>query len=212
MSNPWKTINLTDYENHMSLESVFQLQTMEHMMRDQLLRYSPSTAMILGIAGGNGLKHVKLGGFHKLYGVDINSDYLTECADRYEELGSIFEPVLADLTDDRTLLPSAELVIANLLIEYIGYGDFKRTIKQVSPKWLSCIIQVNLDENGFVSDSPYLHAFDALNEVHQEITPDELSKNMVQIGYELIFTEEQELPNDKKLIRLDYKRSEYERK
>ncbi len=26
MSNPWEKINLSDYENHMSLESVYQLQ------------------------------------------------------------------------------------------------------------------------------------------------------------------------------------------
>ncbi len=28
MSNPWKDISLSDYENHMSLDSVMQLQSM----------------------------------------------------------------------------------------------------------------------------------------------------------------------------------------
>ena len=28
MSNPWEEISLNDYENHMSLDSVKQLQTM----------------------------------------------------------------------------------------------------------------------------------------------------------------------------------------
>lgn len=205
MSNPWKSIDLEDYENHMSLESVFQLQKMEQMMEDQLLRYSPSAVMILGIAGGNGLKHVEKAGLCKLYGVDINPNYLKECADRYRNLVGIFEPIQADLTDESTRLPSAELLIANLLIEYIGYDVFNRTVEQVSPRWLSCIIQINLDESGFVSDSPYLHAFDMLNEVHHEITQDGLTMSLKQIGYELIYTEEQELPNNKSLIRLDYR-------
>lgn len=28
MCNPWESINLYDYENHMSLNSVYQLQTL----------------------------------------------------------------------------------------------------------------------------------------------------------------------------------------
>ena len=33
MSNPWESISLTDYENHMRLNSVKQLQTMNEMMK-----------------------------------------------------------------------------------------------------------------------------------------------------------------------------------
>ena len=36
MANPWEEISLSNYENHMKLDSV----------------------MILGIAGGNGLEHI----------------------------------------------------------------------------------------------------------------------------------------------------------
>ena len=35
MNNPWEEIKLSDYESHMSLESVFQLQTMNQMMKEQ---------------------------------------------------------------------------------------------------------------------------------------------------------------------------------
>lgn len=31
--NPWEEISLSDYENHMRLDSVRQLQTMNRMMR-----------------------------------------------------------------------------------------------------------------------------------------------------------------------------------
>lgn len=35
MKNPWEEIPLSDYENHMKLDSVHQLQTMNEMMRGQ---------------------------------------------------------------------------------------------------------------------------------------------------------------------------------
>ena len=34
MNNPWEEIKLDDYEKHMSLDSVKQLQTMNKMMKD----------------------------------------------------------------------------------------------------------------------------------------------------------------------------------
>ena len=36
MNNPWKDINISDYENHMALDSVQQLQAMNQMMKGQL--------------------------------------------------------------------------------------------------------------------------------------------------------------------------------
>ena len=33
--NPWEEISLSDYENHMKLDSVMQLQAMNEMMKDQ---------------------------------------------------------------------------------------------------------------------------------------------------------------------------------
>lgn len=34
--NPWNDISLDDYENHMSLSSVHQLQALNRIMKDQL--------------------------------------------------------------------------------------------------------------------------------------------------------------------------------
>ena len=33
MKNPWEEISLDDYESHMSLDSVYQLQTMNAIMK-----------------------------------------------------------------------------------------------------------------------------------------------------------------------------------
>ena len=76
MENPWKEIPLTDYESHMKLDSVMQLQAMNEMMKGQFDAYPISSVMILGIAGGNGLEHIQKGRFERVYGVDINASYL----------------------------------------------------------------------------------------------------------------------------------------
>lgn len=203
MGNPWEEINLEDYENHMQLKSVMQIQVMNEFMNDQFYRYSVNTIMVLGIAGGNGLNHIKSDKFEKVYGVDINKDYLDECVKRYSELKDVFVPIHADLSDENISLPQSDLVIANLLIEYIGYKYFQNVVKRTEPEYVSCVIQVNLDDS-FVSDSPYLHVFDRLDEVHHQVDREGLMKAMNEIEYNLIYEEEKALPNGKCLLRLDF--------
>ena len=157
--NPWNKINLDDYENHMKLDSVQQLQQLNQMMKRQWDTYPVETAMLLGVAGGNGLEHVDGKKYKKVYGVDINGDYLAECAKRYTDIKQIMEYCCVDLTDENARLPHAELVLADLLIEYIGYDCFTDNIRKIEPAYVSCIIQINEGES-FVSDSPYLHVFD----------------------------------------------------
>ena len=44
MLNPWEEILLDDYENHMQLDTVMQLQSMNKMMKGQLGTYSVSSS------------------------------------------------------------------------------------------------------------------------------------------------------------------------
>lgn len=203
MENPWKSIKLSDYESHMKLDSVMQLQTLNSMMKKQLSAYPAKSVMILGIAGGNGLEHIDTEKYSVVYGVDVNPEYLQEVEKRYENLNGILKCLCADLTADVSELPSADLVIANLLIEYIGYECFQRVIGQVNPKYVSCGIQINTDKE-FVSDSPYLHAFDGLNSVHHQMETDELTRAMADIGYKTVSETEYPLPNGKKLVQADF--------
>lgn len=203
MSNPWKDIDLNDYENHMSLENVRQLQTMNQIMKEQFSFYDVESIMILGIAGGNGLEHIDQRKIKYVYGADVNQKYLNECTKRYASLKHIFKPVCVDLSADDLHLPCVDLLVANLLIEYIGYECFQNAVKKAKPKYVSCVIQINTDKS-FVSDSPYLHVFDRLGEVHHQIQKDELIDSMQEIGYIRGITEENDLPNEKKLVRLDF--------
>lgn len=135
--------------------------------------------------------------------MDINPDYLAVCQKRYPDLGDCFKPICADLSDDALQLPHADLLVANLLIEYIGYACFQTVVTKVKPQYLSCIIQVN-PETSFVSESPYLHAFDRLDEVHHLIEEQELVSQMQKIGYTKRLAAAKDLPNGKKFVRLDF--------
>lgn len=203
MKNPWEEIALSDYENHMKLDSVMQLQAMNEMMKGQLDAYPVSTVMILGIAGGNGLEHVQTEKLKKVYGVDVNSAYLKEVRHRYPELDGILECLHVNLIDETDKLPKADLVIANLLIEYIGYSCFQRTVRHVAPGYVSCIIQMNIHDD-WVSDSPYLHVFDGLEQVHHQMEVRALAQAMEEIGYHAVKTLEHMLPNRKKLVQMDF--------
>ena len=206
MNNPWKEIDLADYENHMKLDTVMQLQTMNSMMKNQFEDYPVSSAMVLGIAGGNGLEHVCKDKYETVYGVDINEDYLRVVSERYADLSGVLKCLCIDLINDADKLPHAELVVANLLIEYIGYDAFKNAVTKIGPEYVSCVIQINTDENQWVSDSPYLHAFDRLDEVHHQMEEDALTDAMKEIGYSLILQSREMLPNGKALVRLDYQK------
>jgi hypothetical protein len=203
MSNPFLEIPLEIYEKHMSLDSVYQLQTLNEIMRDQLNRYDVSTSMILGVAGGNGLEHVDINKFDVVYGVDINSQYLETCRQRYSYLGSHFKEICLDLTELTANLPQSELIIANLFIEYIGYEAFACHMQKIYPKYISVVIQINLGDE-FVSDSPYLHAFDRVTEIHHQMEKTELEHSLDRIGYSCMLNKKYSLPNGKLFQRFDF--------
>lgn len=203
MSNPWEEISLSDYEHHMKLDSVMQLQNMNQMMKEQFNAYPVSSVMILGIAGGNGLEHIDTNKYQKVYGIDINAKYLQTVKERYCDLSDVLECIQVNLLEETNTLPQAELLVANLLIEYIGFDCFQKTVKQVCPKYVSCIIQINIDDS-WVSDSPYIHVFDDLDKVHHQMEVNSLIQSLKSVGYNFIAQTDKLLPNGKKLVQLDF--------
>ena len=219
--NPWKKIGLSDYEYHMSLESVQQLQALNRIMKDQFNSYEMlrkktgiheelhGNVMILGVAGGNGLEHITPKYYEKIYGVDINAGYLAAVKERYTNLSGILECLEVDLITEYEKLPKSDYVIADLLVEYIGYEAFQRVIRQVEPEMISCVIQINPktaenEKSKWVSDSPYLHAFDGLDEVHHQMEEDALWRCLKELGFDEMDAFSTPLPNGKYLLRIDF--------
>lgn len=201
--HPWEKISLSDYEAHMSIDEVFQLQKLSEILRAQLSDYSVTTAAILGIAGGNGLEHVDTARLKTVYGVDVSAEYLAACRERYAQLGDRLQLVRCDLSLPESCLPRAELIIANLFIEYIGLNRFISHIATARPRYVSCVIQQNLGEQ-FVSQSPYTHVFDEIGALHSDIDEQSLVAAMEENGYDCILQKIVPLPNAKQFVRIDF--------
>jgi hypothetical protein len=203
MGNPWEEIPLQVYEEHMKSSEIFQLQTLNRIMKDQINGRPVKTLVILGIAGGNGLEHIDPAEVERVYGIDINANYLNSCRTRFAHLGSCLTLIRTDVADPAAELPEAELVIADLFIEYIGIGTFTTLIRKTMPQTVSCVIQESAGAR-FVSASPYQKWFDGLSAIHCEVDKGALTQGMRQAGYSLNSEEKFELPNGKKFIRLDF--------
>lgn len=83
MKNPWCTVPLKDYEAHMGLDAVAQLQALNRLMKSQFEAYPAKRIAVLGVAGGNGLEHIPPG-TEKIYAIDVNRDYLNVCSERFQ--------------------------------------------------------------------------------------------------------------------------------
>ncbi len=206
MENPWKEVALGDYESHMALGGVYQLQTLDNIMHSQFEAYTVLSVAILGIAGGNGLGNLEsIPSIKNIYGIDINPDYLKASQDRAILLGNRYHTINVDVNDDISSLPSAELVIANLFIEYVGYTNFAKAINNMAPKYVSCVIQID-PEDSYVSDSPYSDKLSVLDSVHRAINEETLTSELSEIGYTKTLQHPSNLPNKKVLLRLDYQK------
>ena len=108
-SNPWNSIKLSDYINHMSNKNVLQTQILNTIIKEQLEIISNiqnSSVAILGITDGNGLEHINPLKVCEVVGIDINKEYLCQCKESHEHLSSILNLQCIDLMTEKKKLLS----------------------------------------------------------------------------------------------------------
>jgi hypothetical protein len=139
---------------------------------------------VLGIAGGNGLDLIDPRTTDAVYGYDINPNYLAACETRYlDDFGDRLH--LIESTIDRSVtIERVDLLIANLIIEYVGIDEFVAfaAANARSIGVLSCVIQRNKAE-GFVSSTDYASSFEALAPLSSDIDPETLASAMSDGGF-----------------------------
>ncbi|MCS4486730.1 methyltransferase domain-containing protein [Staphylococcus americanisciuri] len=123
-------IDLEIYEKHMQSDNVFQLQTLNLITKEQVNAYNNKTIGILGVAGGNGLEHIELANINKVYGFDINKNYLDICQRRFSYMQDKLSLIQKDFTQKDFVLSATDLLIANMIIEYIGILKFTELINK----------------------------------------------------------------------------------
>ena len=203
--HPWQGIRLNVYEQHMSDPSVGQLQMLRQITNEQLTAFPSRSIGILGIAGGNGLDLIDPAVTDTIFGFDLNTEYLGACEARYRaRFGDRLR--LIETTIDRFMtIERVDLLIANLIIEYIGLNEFAAFViaNAASIGILSSVIQVNRS-TGFVSDTEYATSFEALASIASDIEPDALQALMSDAGFRVLARHEYGLPNGKSLVRQDF--------
>lgn len=201
--NPWCNVPLSIYEGHMSQAEVAQLQSLNTLIKFQLQSYSAARIAILGIAGGNGLEHVPPM-VETVYGIDVNSDYLKVCSERFgDQLDRRLKLLELDLREEAAKIPKVDLIVADLIIEYIGTAQFCKKICEAEPQIVTCAIQES-EQSAFVSKSTYAEALEEIGKLHQDIDSDELIAEFQKCSYQLILSENVELPQGKRLHRMDF--------
>lgn len=159
---------------------VGQLQQLHAITGEQLCGYSSRVIGVLGVAGGNGLDLIDPRTTDAVFGYDVNADYLNACEARYGDHLHLIEACI-----DRTLrIEPVDLLIANLVIEYVGVDEFVSFVaaNAGSIGVLSCVIQRN-GAAGFVSPTDYASSFDALASVSSDIEPETLESAMSDAGF-----------------------------
>lgn len=203
MDNPWKQIPFSDYERHMSDPAVGQTSVLNSIFREQYTTYLPLSLTVFGICTGNGLEHVDSKITSVVTGIDVNKEYLSECASRYRHRGYILNLIAADLNSDTLVLPATNLFIANLFLEYVDSQKFLSVVKESSEDdaVVSVVLQLS-NSTSFVSQTN-IKSLDVLSDFHVDVQKDELIDTMMRNSFELIFSQKYPLPGGKEFLRLD---------
>jgi len=200
----------------MGHENVRQLQTLSTILGEQLSLVSAigrPTVAVLGITGGNGLGNFEPGRCKRILGMDINADYLRVCRERYGHLPEL-ELYQIDLMTEKDraieILKDADLITANLVVQHIHLENFidiigKLTTTKPTDTIISVTIQFDPDGIPF-SSSGYEASFGEIRAGVRLLDEASLTASMRGAGYAPIGRESYIMPNEKLLIRLDYKR------
>ena len=190
----------------MSDAQVGQLQLLREITGEQLAAYPSRAIGVLGVAGGNGLDLIDSQNTDVVYGYDVNPDYLVACDARYRDSFADRLHLVEARIDRSLMIERVGLLIANLIIEYVGAEEFvafaAANVRSIGV--LSCVIQRNGAES-FVSSTDYSSSLDALASVSSDIDPDALTSALSDAGFLALGRHEYPLPNGKTLLRQDFR-------
>jgi ubiquinone/menaquinone biosynthesis C-methylase UbiE len=202
--HPWTQIPLPDYEKHMTHETVGQLQLLSQLTKQKLAHYNPQSFAILGVCGGNGFEHIDNAITSFVYGIDINTDYLKACKERFGL--KIPHLKLMECDVNKKPLPrfDVNLFWAALIFEYIdmdkGLAQINKNLKDKGS--LVVVIQKN---NGATSVSPTgVEAIKKAGEVFNLVDETLLIDKAKRMGLIQHSRTEHFLPNGKSFICLDF--------
>lgn len=200
MNNPWVDVKVAEYEGHMKF--IKQYDLLNRIFKEQIAEHQGETIGILGIGCGNGLEYIEPKTL--IYGYDINNDFLNECRNRHYSLGKNLILNRIDLADKNIYIHSCDLLISNLVLEYIGLYSFIRIVRKSNPRYISIVTQMTLDCEKVISDSPYSDSLKLISSIREDIYPQELTNILDAIGFQLVNRQLYEIDLYKSFIQMDF--------
>jgi hypothetical protein len=186
MSNPWLTVPLSEYEQHMSSAEVQQLGALSDLFAEAIERCRPLSVAVLGIAGGNGLDHIDSSITARVVGLDLNPLYLEAVRDRYSHLPGL-ELRCVDLSEEYVELEPVQLVHAALVFEHAGVGCcLENALLMIVPGGnLSVVLQLRTESGETVGASQF-SSIQNLKSHFSLISPAWLCESLAGRGFRLI--------------------------
>ncbi|MCL5746520.1 MAG: class I SAM-dependent methyltransferase [Acidobacteria bacterium] len=197
MRNPWLSIPLSDYEGHMSSETVRQLDALSELFGHALAYCRPESIAIVGVAGGNGLDRIDHAITKRIVGLDINPSYLDAVRQRHSALPGL-ELHCADLARQTLNLPPVRLVHVALVLEHAGLGQcLENALSLVdSGGHFSVVLQLPTEVEQGVGTSPY-SSIQALRRHFTLIDPAQFREALESRGFRLERQEKHSLASGK---------------
>jgi threonine dehydrogenase-like Zn-dependent dehydrogenase len=196
MPNPWLSVPLADYEGHMDSPEVHQLSALSELFAEALAFCRPESVAVLGIAGGNGLRHIDRAITKRIVGLDVNPSYLAAVRGRYAH--ACLELHCVDLAEHRVDLEPVQMVHAALVFEHAGVGVcLENALSLVAPGGaLSVVLQLPTETGQNVSTSRF-PSMQALRSGFTLIEPIWLRRILEEREFRLTHETERSLPAGK---------------
>lgn len=203
MNNEWLDIELSDYENHMSMPGIEQAQYLSTYFSEVVDKYDPESLAILGCAGGNGLDKLDPNKIKRIVCCDINPNFIVEAENRYKDKFKNIEFICGDIADKEYNINKVTLIYAALILEYV---DIEKAIKNIykflEPKGiLAAVLQLPNKDIPEVSPSPYKN-LEKLSDIFSFVSIDKLVKTCSDNRITLVSYNEIQLKSEKKFAEL----------
>lgn len=206
MTNPWLHISADDYENHMSDKNVGQTEALSLITKAILEKHQPENLVVLGCSTGNGFEHINPMITSKVYGVDINPDYLEITRNRFATAISDLELICIDINKDLLPMSNANLVLAALVFEYI---DIEIAVKKIynclNSNGKSIVVLQKNNMNAFVSKTRY-KSLQSLQKISSEIDESELITVFLRNNFSFIKKKTYPLSSGKEFIIIEFEK------
>jgi hypothetical protein len=197
MSNPWLSVPLSEYEQHMNSEEVQQLGALSELFVEAIERCRPSSIAVLGIAGGNGLEQIDSSVTRRIVGLDLNPQYIETVRQRHSHLPGL-DLRCVNLSEQRIMLEPVQLVHAALIFEHAGVDRcLENAIALTAPGGnLSVVLQLPAESGKAVGTSRFA-SIENLHAHFSFVRPAALCESLAGRGFRLTHETTRNLPGAK---------------